>query len=63
MSEKIWGHVVDGVCVNIVVADDAWVAAQPGEWILSTPENVAWKGAVVTNGIFELYPRLGPLED
>jgi hypothetical protein len=56
MSDSVYGHVIDDVCVNVVVASAEWVAQQPDTWILSTAENLAWKGAVVTDGIFEPLP-------
>ena len=56
MTEQTWGQVVDNVCVNIVIADAAWIAEQPGIWIESTPDNYAWIGATVTDGQFEPLP-------
>jgi hypothetical protein len=53
----IYGQIVDGVCVNVIVAEPAWIESQSGEWIQSTDTNVAWIGAKVTEGVFELTPR------
>ena len=51
---SIYGLVENGVCVNVAVADADWAGLLEGEWILSTPTNVAWIGATVTDGIFEV---------
>jgi hypothetical protein len=53
----IYGEVLDGICINIVVADEMWIAQQPGEWILSTEDNIAWIGAKVVDGQFEEMPH------
>jgi len=58
-----YGQVVDGVCVNVVVADAEWVGLLEGEWILSTTTNVAWIGATVTDEIFQVIPRAEHLTD
>lgn len=58
MSTKNFGQIIDGVCVNVVVADDAWVAEQGGVWIESTASNVAWIGAGVSRGKFSLMPTM-----
>lgn len=63
MNETVWGQVVDGVCVNVVVADAEWIDSQPGIWIMSTTENLAWKGATVIDGCFEPLPSPPPLPD
>jgi len=51
---NIYGEVVNGVCTNVVVADADWVASANGVLILSEPTNVAWIGATVTDGKFEV---------
>jgi hypothetical protein len=53
---KSFAQVADGVVVNVVVADDAWVAAQGGEWIEYTPENPAAIGWEVVDGVVVVPP-------
>jgi hypothetical protein len=56
MNIKTFGQIVDGVCVNVVVADDAWIALQDGVWLESTETNVAWIGATVSRNKFSKPP-------
>jgi hypothetical protein len=62
MNIKTFGQIVNGVCVNIVVADDAWIALQGGAWIESTESNIAWIGATVSDGAFSLLPIIDESE-
>ena len=50
--KNTYGEVIDNICVNIVVADEEWVSEQTDIFILSTPENLAYIGATVVDGIF-----------
>jgi hypothetical protein len=61
MNDEVWGEIVDNICINIVVASAAWIAEQPGYWLLSTPDNVAWIGATVTDGKYEPFPTVDPV--
>jgi hypothetical protein len=54
---NIYGEVVEDVCINIVVATQEWILTQPQTFILSTPDNVAWVGATVTDGVFSEMPH------
>ena len=47
-----YGEVIDNICVNIVVADEEWVSEQTDIFIWSTPDNLAYIGATVVDGIF-----------
>lgn len=62
MNIKNFGQIVDGVCVNVVVADDAWIALQDGVWIESTETNVAWIGATVSRNKFSKMPVMDESE-
>jgi hypothetical protein len=62
MNIKTFGQIANGVCVNVVVADDAWIALQNGVWIESTDSNIAWIGATVSNGLFSLIPTIDESE-
>ena len=53
---KSFAQVQNGVVVNVVVADDAWVQAQGGEWIEYTPEAPAAIGWAVLNGVVQVPP-------
>jgi len=57
MSEPTYfARVEDDVVVGVYVADAEWVSNQPGTWVESTKENLAWIGATVTDDVFELLP-------
>ena len=45
-----YAQVENNVVVNVVVADAAWIALQPGTWILYTDENPCAIGWDVENG-------------
>ena len=47
-----YGEIVNNICVNLVVADEQWVSQQTDIFILSTPDNLAYIGATVIEGIF-----------
>ena len=53
---KTFAQVENGVIVNVVVADDAWIQAQGGEWIQYTPESPAGIGWAVVNGVVQIPP-------
>jgi hypothetical protein len=53
---KTFAQIENGVVVNVVVADDSWIAAQGGEWIEYTPENPAGIGWEVINGVVIIPP-------
>jgi len=47
-------EVVDGICVNIIVADSDWVAENMPHYILYTDSNLAYIDGTYENGYF--YP-------
>lgn len=47
---KSFAQVENGYVVNVVVADNEWIAAQPGEWIEYDAEHPAAIGWEVVNG-------------
>lgn len=53
---KTFAKVENGIVVNVVVADDAWVQAQGGEWIEYTVESPAAIGWAVVNGVVQIPP-------
>jgi hypothetical protein len=54
---SVYGLVENNVCANVVVADSDWAGLAEGNWILSEPTNVAWIGATVVDGKFEVIPK------
>ena len=55
-----YAQVENNVVVNVVVADAAWIALQPGTWILYTAENPCAIGWDVENGQCVIPPE--PIE-
>ena len=53
---KTFAQVENGIVVNVVVADDAWVQAQGGEWVEYTAESPAAIGWAVVNGVVQIPP-------
>jgi hypothetical protein len=51
-----YAQVENNIVVNVVEADAAWIAAQPGEWIEYTAENPCIIGCDVVNGACVLPP-------
>ena len=47
-----FARIVDGFVEGVYVADAVWVSQQEGEWLESTDDNRAYKGAPVIDGIF-----------
>jgi hypothetical protein len=53
---KTFAKVENNIVVNVVVADDSWIAQQGGEWIEYTPESPAGIGWEVKNGVVIVPP-------
>ena len=51
-----YAQVENNVVVNVVEADAAWIAEQPGEWIEYTAENPCIIGCDVVDGVCVLPP-------
>jgi hypothetical protein len=55
-----YAQVENDIVVNVVDADAAWIAEQPGEWIEYTAENPCIIGCDVVNGACVLPPPPPP---
>lgn len=55
-----YAQVENNVVVNTVVADAAWIAQQPGEWIEYTDANPCGIGWNVQNGVCVVPPPPPP---
>jgi hypothetical protein len=55
-----YAQVENDVVVNVVEADAAWIAEQPGEWIEYTPENPCIIGCDVVDGACVIPPPPPP---
>ena len=55
-----YAQVENNVVVNVVEADAAWIAQQPGEWIEYTAENPCIIGCDVVNGACVIPPPPPP---
>jgi len=55
-----YAQVENNIVVNVVTADAAWVAGQPGEWIEYTDANPCGIGWDVENGQCVLPPAPPP---
>jgi len=53
---NIYGKVENGVCTVVTEADASWRGLEEATWIMSEPDNVAWVGATVVDGVFEKLP-------
>lgn len=51
-----YAQVENNIVVNVVDADAAWIAEQPGEWIEYTTENPCIIGCDVVDGACVLPP-------
>ena len=52
-----FAQIENEIVVNVVVADAAWIAEQPGEWIEYTNENPCAIGWDVENGHCVIPPQ------
>ena len=57
-----YAQVENTVVVNVVVADAAWIALQPGEWVLYDDANPCAIGWDVENGVCIIPPQPPPPE-
>jgi len=59
-----YAQVENNVVVNVVEADAAWIAQQPGEWILYTAENPCIIGCDVVDGacVIQTSPPTPPID-
>jgi len=57
-----YAQVENNIVVNVVEADAAWIAEQPGEWIEYTAENPCIIGCDVVNGACVLPPPPEPID-
>lgn len=57
-----YAQVENNVVVNVVEADAAWIAEQPGEWIQYTAENPCIIGCDVVDGACVLPPPPEPID-
>jgi hypothetical protein len=55
-----YAQVEDNIVVNVVDADAAWIAEQPGEWIEYTDANPCGIGWAVEDGVCVLPPPPPP---
>jgi hypothetical protein len=55
-----YAQVENNIVVNVVDADAAWIAEQPGEWIEYTAENPCIIGCDVVDGACVLPPPPPP---
>jgi hypothetical protein len=55
-----YAQVENNIVVNVVDADAAWIAQQPGEWIEYTAENPCIIGCDVVDGACVLPPPPEP---
>ena len=55
-----YAQVENNIVVNVVDADAAWIATQPGEWIEYTAENPCIIGCDVVDGACVLPPPPEP---
>jgi hypothetical protein len=55
-----YAQVENNIVVNVVEADAAWIAQQPGEWIEYTAENPCIIGCDVVDGACVLPPPPEP---
>ena len=55
-----YAQVENNVVVNVVEADAAWIAEQPGEWIEYTVENPCIIGCDVVGGVCVIPPPPPP---
>jgi hypothetical protein len=55
-----YAQVENDIVVNVVEADAAWIAQQPGEWIEYTAENPCIIGCDVVDGACVLPPPPPP---
>jgi hypothetical protein len=55
-----YAQVENNIVVNVVEADTAWIAQQPGEWIEYTAENPCIIGCDVVDGACVLPPPPEP---
>jgi hypothetical protein len=56
-----YAQVENDIVVNVVDADAAWIAEQPGEWIEYTDANPCGIGWAVEDGVCVLPPPPPPL--
>ena len=57
-----YAQVENDIVVNVVDADAAWIALQPGEWIEYTAENPCIIGCDVVDGACVLPPPPPPID-
>jgi hypothetical protein len=57
-----YAQVENDVVVNVVVADAAWIAEQPGEWIEYDAEHPCAIGWDVENGVCIVPPPPPPID-
>ena len=57
-----YAQIENSIVINVVVADAAWIAEQPGEWLEYDDQHPCAIGWNVQNGVCVIPPAPPPIE-
>lgn len=57
-----YAQIENSIVINVVVADAAWIAEQPGEWLEYDDQHPCAIGWNVENGVCVIPPAPPPIE-